>query len=304
MAKTRKRTSQARPRTRPANSNEPARKARGPSPGHAPDGSKALRPTWEGHLRLSLVTCPVALYSATERSAEVHFNLINPKTNNRIRMQTVDAGTGKVVDRADLVKGFEVSKNKYILFDNDELDAVRLESTRIIDIEEFVDASTIDRIYWEQPYYLAPSGKTGIEAFAVIQEAMTKQNKVALGRLVMHTRERVCALEPRGTGILLTTLRTNDEIRDSSDIFDRHLPKADRSMLEIAEKIIEQQEAKFDPSEFKDRYEDALRDLIARKKKGEKVVASEEPEDDGKVIDLMDALKKSLKGGGTRRRAA
>src|SRR5579883_2585777 len=266
--------------------------------------SGGARPTWEGHLRLSLVTCPVALFTATERSADVHFHLINPKTNHRIRMQTVDAETGKPVERSGLVRGFEVSKNKYILLEKEELDAVKLESTRIIDIEEFVDASSIDRIYWDEPYYLAPAGKTGIEAFAVIQAAMAKQEKVALGRLVLHTRERVCALEPRDTGILLTTLRTYDEIRDSSEIFDRHMPKPDRSMLEIAGKIIEQQQAKFDPTEFKDRYEDALRDLIARKKKGQPVVAAEEPEDTGKVVDLMDALKKSLKGGGGRRRAA
>ena len=163
---------------RPANTNRPKAQHR------------SLRPTWEGHLRLSLVTCPVALYTATERSAEVHFNLINPKTNNRIRMQTIDAGTGDVVERSDLVKGFEVAKNKYVLLDKEELDAVKLESTRNIDIEEFVDASTIDRIYWDEPYYLAPAGKTGIEAFAVIQAAMAKQKKVALGRLVLHQRER------------------------------------------------------------------------------------------------------------------
>ena len=266
---------------------------------------KSLRPTWEGHLRLSLVTCPVALYTATERTAEIHFNMINPKTNNRIRMQTVDAGTGKPVDRADLVRGFEVSKNKYILLDKEELDAVKLESTRIIDIEEFVDADSIDRIYWDEPYYLAPAGKTGIDAFAVIQAAMTKQKKVALGRVVLHTRERVCALEPRDTGILLTTLRSHDEIRDTSEIFDTHLPKPDRGMLDIAEKIIEQQAATFDPSEFKDRYEDALRALIARKKKGKAVTPEAEPEeDDGKVIDLMEALRKSLKGGGVKKRAA
>jgi DNA end-binding protein Ku len=274
------------------------------APKHAPSSHKSLRPTWEGHLRLSLVTCPVALYSATERAAEIHFNMINPKTNNRIRMQTVDAGTGKPVDRADLVRGFEVSKNKYILLDKEELDAVKLESTRIIDIEEFVDADTIDRIYWDEPYYLAPAGKTGIEAFSVIQAAMAKQNKVALGRVVLHTRERVCALEPRDTGILLTTLRTHDEIRDPSEIFDKHLPKPERGMLVIAEKIIAQQAAEFDPTEFKDRYEDALRALIARKKKGKPVTPEAEPEDDGKVIDLMEALKKSLKGGGARKRAA
>ena len=256
------------------------------------------RPTWEGHLRLSLVTCPVALYTATERTAEVHFNLINPKTNNRIRMQTVDAGTGRVVERSDLVKGFAIAKNKYVLLDQEELDSVKLESTRTIDIQEFVDADAIDRIYWDQPYYLAPVGKTGIEAFAVIQAAMAKQNKVALGRLVMHQRERVCALEPRDGGILLTTLRSHDEIRSSAGVFDHTLPKPDHKMLDVAEKIIDQLEAKFDPTEFKDRYEDALRELIAKKKKGEPVVAAEPEEKEEKVVDLMDALRRSLKGGG------
>jgi DNA end-binding protein Ku len=269
-----------------ANTNRPKEQHRG------------VRPTWEGHLRLSLVTCPVALYTATERSAEVHFNLINPKTNNRIRMQTVDAGTGDVVERSDLVKGFEVSKNKYVLFDQEELDAVKLESTRVVDIEEFVDASAIDRIYWDEPYYLAPSGKTGIEAYAVIRAAMEEQNKVALGRLVLHQRERMCALEPRDGGMLLTTLRSHDEIRSSDAIFDHHIPKPDSRMLTIAEKIIEQQEAKFDPTEFKDRYEDALRDLIRRKSKGEKLVSAEEPEGEEKVVNLMEALQKSLKGSG------
>ena len=259
---------------------------------------KAMKPTWEGHLRLSLVTCPVALYSATERSADVHFNLINPKTNNRIKMQSVDAGTGDVVERSDLVKGFAVAKNKYVLLDKEELDSVKLESTRILDIEEFVDAATIDRIYWDEPYYLAPLGKTGIDAFAVIRAAMSKQKKVALGRVVLHTRERVCALEPRDSGILLTTLRTHDEIRDSSEVFDRNLPRPEARMLEIAEKIIEQQAAKFDPTHFKDRYEDALRDLIARKSKGKPVISTAPEESDEKVVDLMEALRRSLKGAG------
>jgi DNA end-binding protein Ku len=265
---------------------------------HKASHSRALRPTWEGHLRLSLVTCPVALYSAVERTADVHFNLINPKTNHRIRMQAVDAVTGKPVDRSELVKGYAVSKNKYVLFDKDELEAVKLESTRVVDIEAFVDASTIDHIYWDEPYYLAPAGKTGVEAYAVIRAAMAKQSKVALGRLVLHQRERVCALEPRDGGILLTTLRSHDEIRSADEVFDRNLPKPDPRMLQIAEKIIEQQEAKFDPTEFKDRYEDALRDLIARKKKGEKLVSAEKPEEEDKVVDLMEALKKSLEGGG------
>jgi|SRR5579883_86212 len=263
--------------------------------------SGGARPTWEGHLRLSLVTCPVALFTATERSADVHFHLINPKTNHRIRMQTVDAETGKPVERSGLVRGFEVSKNKYILLDKEELDAVKLESTRIIDIKEFVDASAIDRIYWDEPYYLAPAGKTGIEAFSVIQAAMEKQGKVALGSLVLHQRERPCALEPRDGGILLTTLRTHDEIRSSAGIFGKSLPKPDKGMLDIAEKIIAQQEGKFDPSHFKDRYEDALRDLIERKKKG-KPIEAEEPKAEGdNVINLMEALRNSLKGSGGRR---
>ena len=263
--------------------------------------SKAARPTWEGHLRLSLVTCPVALFTATERSADVHFHLINPKTNHRIRMQTVDAETGKPVERSGLVRGFEVSKNKFILLEKEELDAVKLESTRIIDIKEFVDASAIDRIYWDEPYYLAPAGKTGIEAFSVIQAAMEKQDKVALGSLVLHQRERPCALEPRDGGILLTTLRTHDEIRSSTGIFGKSLPKPDKGMLDIAEKIIAQQEGKFDPSHFKDRYEDALRELIERKKKGKPIEAEEPKEKGDNVIDLMEALKNSLKGSGGRR---
>ena len=262
---------------------------------------RALRPTWEGHLRLSLVTCPVALYTATERSADIHFNLINPKTHNRIHMQTVDAGTGEPVDRSELVRGFPVAKNKYVLFDKEDLDAVKLESTRIVDIEHFVDADEIDRIYWDEPYYLAPSGKTGIEAFSVIRAAMEKQNKVALGRLVLHQRERMCALEPRDSGILLTTLRTHDEIRSSDAVFDRSLPRPEAGMLEIAEKIIEQQAAAFDPSKFRDRYEEALRDLIERKAKGEPLVAAEPEEPEGKVVDLMEALRRSLKGDGAGR---
>src|SRR6476620_558592 len=263
---------------------------------------KALRPTWEGHLRLSLVTCPVALYTAVERSADVHFHLINPKTNHRIRMQTVDAETGRPVERAGLVKGFEVSKNKYVLLDKEELDAVKLDSTRIIDIKEFVDADAIDRIYWDEPYYLAPDGKTGTEAFAVIQAAMKKQGKVAIGSLVLHQRERPCALEPREGGLLLTTLRTHDEIRSGAGLFGKSLPRHDAGMLKIAEKIVAQQEGKFDPSHFKDRYEDALRELVARKKKGKPIEAEEPKEKGDNVIDLMEALRSSLKGAGNGRR--
>ena len=262
----------------------------------------AARPSWEGHLRLSLVTCPVALWPATSEAETIRFNLINPKTNNRIRMQTVDAGTSEQVSRSELVKGFQVAKGEYVLFDKEELDAVKLESTRIIDIEKFVPRASIDRLYWETPYHLVPSGKTGIEAYAVIRAAMARQNMVAIGRLVMSTRERICAIEIEEGGLVLTTLRTAEEVRAVDEVALPDLPKPDPKMLQIAEKIVEQQSGDFDPSEFRDRYEDALRALIEEKRKGKPVKAAKPANDDAKVVDLMAALKKSLEGGGSDRR--
>jgi DNA end-binding protein Ku len=266
----------------------------------------AARPSWEGHLRLSLVTCPVALYAATTEAETVRFNLINPQTNNRIKMKTVDAGTGEEVNRGDLVKGYAIAKNQYVLLDKDDFAAVKLESTRVIDIEEFVPASSIDRLYWDTPYYLVPSGKTGVEAFAVIRTAMTKKDMVAIGRLVMSTRERICALESHGDGLVLTTLRIAEEVRSEDEIGHPDLPKPDPRMLDIAEKIIEQQSGDFDPSHFNDRYEEALRALIEEKKKGKPVAPSRAANDsEGSVVDLMEALRRSLagKGGAPNERA-
>jgi len=182
----------------------------------------AYRPTWQGHLRLSLVTCPVALYTATSSGGDVHFNLINPKTNNRIKMITTDPDTGPV-DRADLVKGYEVSDGQYVLLTDEEIKSVKLESTKTIDIERFVPAADIDRIYWDNPYYLAPDGKLAQEAFGVIREAMERSGQIALGRVVLSTRERLLALEPRGQGILAYSLRTDDEVRKADEIFDTML---------------------------------------------------------------------------------
>ena len=256
---------------------------------------------WEGHLRLSLVTCPVVLYKATDPKGGVAFHLINPKTKSRIVQVVKDPTTGQELDRKTLVRGFEVSRNQYVLFDSEELKALRIESTHVLDLERFVDAATIDRIYWDEPYYLAPSAKTGVEAFTVILEAMREKKRVGIGRLVLNTRERICALEPHDNRILLTTLRTHEDIVTASDVGGiAKLPKPDRRMLEIAEKIIEQQEGKFDPSTFKDRYEDAVRDLIARKKRGQKVTTAPPVEkDDGEVINLMEALRRSLAGQGS-----
>jgi DNA end-binding protein Ku len=262
------------------------------------------RPSWEGHLRLSLVTCPVALYPATSEAETVRFNLINPQTNNRIKMKTVDAGTGEEVSRADLVKGYQIAKDEYVLLDKEDFESVKLESTRIIDIEKFVPRDGIDRLYWDTPYHLVPSGKTGIEAFAVIREAMKQKRMVAIGRLVMSTRERICAIEIEDDGLLLTTLRTAEEVRGMSELPVPALPKPDAQMLAIAEKIVDQQAGKFDPSEFVDRYEDALRALIEDKRKGRVIKPAKAANDDAKVVDLMAALRNSLKGGGIPRERA
>ncbi|MEH0195705.1 Ku protein [Caulobacter sp. CCNWLY153] len=256
----------------------------------------APRPTWQGHLRLSLVTCPVALYTATNPGGEVRFNLLHPKTHNRIRMVATDPDLGPV-ERSDLVKGYEVEKDRYVIVTPEEIESVRLESTRTIDIERFVDVADIDRLYWDNPYFLVPDGKLAVEAYSVIRDAMAGARRIALGRVVMHTRERLLAIEPRGKGLVAYSLRSFDEVRDPADLFD-DIPakKADPSMIAIARKIIEQQDGPFEPKDFKDRYEEALRDLIKRKEKGGKTKVTAAPVDDTNVVDLMEALRRSLGG--------
>ncbi len=271
---------------KPANSNEPR---------------LSSRPMWQGQLRLSLVSCPVALFNATSRTSDISFHLLNPETNNRIRMVPTDPDTGPV-ERADLVKGYEISKDHYVIVTPDELDAVKLESTRTIEIERFVDEKDIDRLYWNAPYYLVPNGKEGVEAYTVIREALAETGRIALGRVVMHTRERLVALEPKGKGLIVYTLRMADEVVQPKDAFD-DIPAArpNKEMIEIARRIIEQKEGAFEPDKFEDRYETALRDLIRRKEKGEKPVTAKPVEEDN-VIDLMAALKNSLKAGGKKAR--
>jgi DNA end-binding protein Ku len=261
----------------------------------------ATRPTWQGYLRLSLVSCPVALYTATQRAGEIAFNMLHKQTHNRIRMIPTDPETGPV-DRSDIVKGYEVEKGHYVVVTDEEIKNVRLETTRTLDIERFVDENEIDRLYWNDPYFLAPDGDMAVEAFSVIREAMRTSGKIALGRLVMHQRERLMALEPRDKGIVAFSLRSNREVRDAGDFFDR-IPadKPPKAMIDIAARIIDQQEGPFDPSKFNDRYEDALRALIAEKEKGHKIAKVEEPKE-AEVIDLMEALKRSLGPGGGERR--
>lgn len=262
----------------------------------------AYRPTWQGHLRLSLVTCPVALYTATSSGGDVHFNLINPETGNRIRMVTTDPDTGPV-DRSDLVKGYAVAKDEYILLTDEEIRSVKLESTKTIDIERFVPEAEIDRLYWDNPYYLAPTGKIAEEAFGVIREAMRSEGQIALGRVVLSTRERLLALEPRGKGIIAWSLRTRGEVRDAADVFAPISDQAaDPAMIEIARRIIAQQAGPFEPDQFIDRYEEALKALIAAKRKGAQPAKPAEPRDT-EVGDLMAALRASLQGGASTRPA-
>lgn len=263
----------------------------------------ATRPTWQGHLRLSLVTCPVALYTATSAGGDVRFNLINPQTNNRIRMVTTDPDTGPV-DRSTLVKGYEIERGRYVLVTDEEIRSVKLESTRTIDIERFVPQAEIDRLYWDNPYFLAPDGAIAQEAFGVIREAMRRSGQIALGRVVLSTRERLLAIEPRGKGLLAYSLRTAGEVRSAREVFDAISDAAPNpAMIEIAEKIIDQQKGPFEPSLFIDRYEEALKALIARKAEGARPIDAREP-DDTKVVDLMAALRASLQAPAPKRGAA
>lgn len=225
---------------------------------------------------------------------------------------TIDASTDEILDRKDLLKGFEFAKGKYVTLTQDEVNAVRLESTKSIEIEKFVSRDEIDRLYWDNPYFLAPDGKIAAEPYAVIPAAMEEEGQVALGRLVMSQRERLVALEPRGKGILATTLRSHDEVRDMRSYFaDIPNVRLDKEMVAVAKKIMTQKEARFDPKTFEDRYEDALRALIKRKRKGEKVIEADEPQSEpSNVVDLIEALQASLnkKGAGakqpTKKRAA
>lgn len=265
----------------------------------------ALRPAWQGHLKLSLVTCPVALYAGTSEASGVSFNLLNPETGNRIKMVCTDPETGPV-ERSSLVRGFAIDKNLYVTVTDEEIKSVRLESTKTIAVERFVPEADIDRLYWDAPYFVAPDGAMAVEAFSVIREAMREEGQVALGRVVMSTRERLLALEPRGRGIVAHTLRTQAETRNPEEVF-QQIPDVavDPAMVAIAKQIVQQHEAPFDPSQFTDRYADALRALIEEKRQGAPLTSgsvSGPPEH--QVRDLMEALKRSLAGGAapTRRK--
>ena len=254
----------------------------------------APRANWKGFLRLSLVTCPVALYPATSDTEKVSFNQINRKTGHRIKYAKVDADTGEEVAADDIMKGYKVDTDTYIEVSKDELDDIALESTRTIEIDEFVPKSDIDNRYLIRPYYLVPDGKVGHDAFAVIRETIRGMNKVAIGRVVLTNREHIIALEPLDKGLMGTLLRYPYEVRSEKEYFDDIQDvKVTKDMLDLAKHIVEKKSGSFEPDRFEDRYEQALIDLINQKRNG-LPTAKAAPKSSGNVINLMDALKRSL----------
>jgi DNA end-binding protein Ku len=254
----------------------------------------APRANWKGYLRLSLVSCPIALYPASSLSEKVSFNRINRKTGNRLKQQNVDSETGDVVPREDTARGYEVAKGQYLIVEDQEIDAVQIESTRTIEIDQFVPRSEIDDRYIDSPYYIAPDGKVGQDAFAVIRDTIAKMNMVAVGRVVLTRREHIIALEARGRGLLGLTLRYPYEVRDEQAYFE-DIPelKTAKEMLDLAAHIVQTKSGHFDPTQFDDRYENALIDLLKKKEAGEKI----EPAKEGptpQVVNLMDALRASI----------
>ena len=254
----------------------------------------APRANWKGYLKLSLVSCAVQLFPASSTKDRVAFNLLNRETGHRLRRQLVDEETGEVVEPDQQAKGYEVAKRDYVMIDEREIDSVSIESTHTIDIESFVPRSEIDEVYLDTPYYLTPDGKVAEEAFAVIRDAMRDRQVVGLGRVVLYRRERIVMLEPRGKGIAARTLRYAYEVRDDEDYFDDigDVTVAGE-MLELAEHIIDKKLTTFDPSRFEDRYQSALIDLI-KAKTGERPAPKLDAPKPSNVINLMDALRKSI----------
>jgi DNA end-binding protein Ku len=253
----------------------------------------APRPYWKGYLKLSLVSFPIKLFPATADHEKIRFHQINRKSGNRIKYIKVDAGTGKPVDDEDIVRGYEVGRGRYIEITNEELEAVAAQGTHTIEIDQFVPKDEIDEIYWAIPYYIAPDGDLGRQAFSVIREAIRKEHMVALGRVVFTTREDVVAIQPRGKGALGLTLRYPYEIRDEelyfSDITDEKIPK---DMLDLAVTIVRSNARHFQPDKFVDHYESALRELIGKKQRGESIEPIRK-RSQAQVVNLMDALRRS-----------
>lgn len=255
----------------------------------------APRPAWKGYLKLSLVTCAVELSPATTQSEKVSFRVINKTTGNTVKRQYVDAVTGKPVDDKDEIKGYEIEKDEFLLIEESEIEAVQIESSHTLSIDGFVAKSDIEQIYLDSPYYLAPGDKVSEEAFAVIRDALAQKKMAGLARIVLYRRERPVVIEPLGKGLLLTTLRYDRTVRRPETVFDDIKDvKVDSEMIDLATHIIDRKKTTFDPSHFEDRYEDALLELIKARKAGHKAPRVKAAPKPSNVVNLFDALKKSL----------
>jgi DNA end-binding protein Ku len=273
----------------------------------------AARAYWQGQIRLALVSIPVEVYAATKSGAAISFRQIHEPSGKPINYEKVVQGIGPV-DRDEIVKGYEVSKGNYVLLEDDEIEAAKVESRKTLDLVQFVDAGDIDVFYFEKPYYVVPADDLAEEAFVVLREALKASNKVGIGQISVRGRETLVSLKPCGKGLVLETLRYEDEVRKAQSYFkDIPATKPDKGLLDLATTLIEQRSAPFDAGEFHDRYVDALKNLIEKKQKarGKKILEDvEEPErpSGGNVIDLMAALKKSVgsegKGGSSRKAPA
>ena len=255
----------------------------------------AQRPIWRGYLQLSLVTCPVAMYAANHDRGSLHFNLINPKTGNRVRMITQDAETEEELSRKDLVKGYEFKKDTYVILTDEDFESARVESSTTMKVDKFVDVASIDPIYYDASYYLAPDGKAGKDVYNVLRDAVEKTGKMGLARVVLARRERAVGIVPMGKGLVAHTLHEERDLNNAADVFDDADGKNDAEMVKLATQLIERQTGKYDPADVEDRYEARLRDVIDAKLKGEGIqTMDEEAPDRGNVIDLMAALRQSL----------
>lgn len=252
----------------------------------------APRAYWKGYLKLALVSCPVKLYSATSSANKITFNQLHKDTKNRVQMKYHDPELGEI-DRADIVKGYQFEKDKYVIVEKEELDAIQIESNKTINIEGFVDAADIDELYYDSPYFLGPDGPVAEETYAVIREALLRTQKMGIARVVLSGRERIITLSPYEQGMVLTTMRSKGEVKDASHYFEDIEGEFDEELLGMAEMIIQQKSMPFDPSTFEDRYEAALMELVKSKIAGKEPVISKAPEQ-GKVVNLMDALKASI----------
>jgi len=261
----------------------------------------AARAYWKGYLKLSLVTCPVALYPASSKADKTRFHQINKKTGHRLRQQMVDEETGRVVDKENKGRGYELTKGKFVEIEPEEIEAIEFENTHTIEIDKFVPEEEIDKRYYERPYYIVPDGKSGEEAFSVIRDAMKDKGRVALAGIIFANRQHILAIEPWGKGMLATTLRYDYEVRDEKEFF-RGIGShgVAKEMVSLASHILDTKAGHFDPAKFKDEYELALRKLVKRKAAGKTIEPPEEKEDRSNVIDLMEALRQSVTGKGRR----